>query len=62
MHSVEYYELIRPNHIAEGLFGLEGIQERAVLFGGQATVQSKSGWGTTVSVTLPMEEDSLAPV
>lgn len=51
-----------PGGVAEGHFGLRGIQDRAMLFGGQATIQSKPGWGTTVSVTLPVEKECLAPV
>ena len=41
--------------IADHHFGLEGIRERARLFGGRATIQSIVGQGTIVSVTLPIE-------
>ena len=51
-----------PTRIAEGRFGLQGIQERAEVFGGKATIQSKPSCGTTISVTLPIEEDYPAPV
>lgn len=36
-------------------FGLEGIRERARLFGGKASIQSIVGQGTIVSVQLPIE-------
>jgi PAS domain S-box-containing protein len=37
-------------------FGLRGIQERARMFGGQATIDSKPGRGTCVRVELPLHE------
>ena len=36
-------------------FGLEGIRERARLFGGKAVIRSSVGKGTTVTVKLPTE-------
>jgi signal transduction histidine kinase len=44
----------RPEDLARrGHFGLMGIQERAFLYGGQVTVRSSTGEGTTLSVQLP---------
>ncbi|HLB95106.1 MAG TPA: sensor histidine kinase [Nitrospiria bacterium] len=37
-------------------FGLRGIEERAKLLGGTASIQSKPKQGTTIRVTLPLEE------
>lgn len=42
-------------------FGLMGLRERAGLLGGEATVESEPGRGTTVIVTLPMEDKALQP-
>lgn len=39
-------------------FGLEGMRERARLFGGKATIRSVVGKGTIVSVKLPIELSS----
>ncbi len=44
---------IEPNR-----FGLEGIRERARLFGGHAQIDSSPGNGTRVSVELPISEDA----
>ena len=38
----------------EGCLGLRGMQERAVLIGGQLTVGAEPGQGTTVSVKVPL--------
>jgi signal transduction histidine kinase len=38
-------------------FGLEGIRERARLFGGQATITSAPGEGTLVQVELPLNAE-----
>jgi len=35
-------------------FGLEGIRQRARLFGREAKIESRAGKGTTIEVTLPM--------
>jgi signal transduction histidine kinase len=37
----------------EGHFGLMGIQERALLYGGRLTIRSTVGEGTAVTVRLP---------
>jgi len=41
--------------VEPGHFGLEGIRERARVFGGQAIVESKLGRGTLISVIVPIE-------
>ena len=46
-----------PRNIGDGHFGLEGIQERARLFGGSATVKSALGKGTRIVVQLPLMGD-----
>ena len=46
-------DLARPGH-----FGLMGIRERALLFGGQMEVRSGPGQGTTLEVFLPLENTS----
>ncbi len=46
-----------PRNVGDGHFGLEGIQERARLFGGSATIKSSLGKGTRIVVQLPLMED-----
>jgi signal transduction histidine kinase len=41
--------------VNEGSLGLMGLKERAQLFGGQVTIASQPGQGTTVQVTLPRD-------
>jgi signal transduction histidine kinase len=43
-----------PRKVGDGHFGLEGIQERARLFGGSATIKSAPGKGTRIVVQLPL--------
>lgn len=43
-----------PREVGDGHFGLEGIQERARLFGGSATIKSALGKGTRIMVQLPL--------
>jgi signal transduction histidine kinase len=43
-----------PSEVGEGHFGLEGIQKRARLFGGSATIKSTVGKGTRIVVELPL--------
>jgi len=43
-----------PDKIADGHFGLEGIKERARLFGGAANIRSSPGEGTRIVVELPL--------
>jgi signal transduction histidine kinase len=37
-------------------FGLLGIRERAEYWGGEVTIKGKPGGGTTVSVTIPLQQ------
>ncbi len=43
-----------PADVSEDRFGLEGIRQRATLFGGEACIQSAPGQGTTIDVVLPV--------
>jgi NarL family two-component system sensor histidine kinase LiaS len=43
--------------VAAGHFGLQGIQKRAKLFGGSATIRSTVGKGTLIEVQLPLVVD-----
>jgi signal transduction histidine kinase len=45
-------------NVGDGHFGLEGIQERARLFGGSAAVKSAPGKGTRIVVELPVGDDA----
>jgi signal transduction histidine kinase len=45
-----------PAKIPASRFGLTGIQERARLFGGQATIRSRPGKGTAIVVEIPTDE------
>jgi hypothetical protein len=40
---------------APGSFGIMGIKERALIFGGEVSIGSSGDRGTTVSLTLPLE-------
>jgi two-component system sensor histidine kinase DegS len=40
--------------VPEGRFGLEGIRQRARLFGREATISSAPGKGTVIDVVLPL--------
>lgn len=42
------------NSVGKHHYGLIGIRERANLFGGSATIESRPGHGTTVQVWLPL--------
>ena len=46
-----------PRDVGDGHFGLEGIQERARLLGGSATIKSALGKGTRIVVQLPLGRD-----
>jgi len=39
-----------------GHFGLVGMQERAALLGGTVSLESRMGYGTTVHVSIPLDE------
>lgn len=43
-----------PQEVKEDAFGLDGIRERARLFGGRAIIDSVPGEGTSIVVELPM--------
>jgi len=45
-----------PAQVPKEHFGLEGIRERARLFGGHATIDSSPGQGTRITVELPIVE------
>jgi len=48
-----------PDALArEGHFGLMGIQERALLYGGKLTIRSAPGQGTEVTLCLPYPPES----
>jgi PAS domain S-box-containing protein len=49
----------KVNRVDKGHFGLEGIQERAKLFGGRAVIKSGLRKGTDVVVELPLHPVSL---
>jgi signal transduction histidine kinase len=44
--------------VPKNCFGLEGIRQRAWLFGGRATIESNPGGGTQVIVELPLLESA----
>lgn len=55
-------EEINQNPEKWASFGLRGIEERAKLLGGTATIQSLPRHGTTIRVTLPLEaKEDVAP-
>lgn len=48
---------VNPADLARtGHFGLMGIRERALLFGGRLEIRSRPGAGTTLEVCLPLKE------
>lgn len=54
---------VNPAHLAlTGHFGLMGIHERALLFGGQMEVRSSPGHSTTLEVLLPLKGTSRTAV
>ena len=50
----------KVDRVREGHFGLEGIQERARVFGGRATIKSNPRKGTDIVVELPLYSPSPA--
>jgi two-component system sensor histidine kinase DegS len=51
-----------PDALArQGHFGLMGIQERALLYGGQLIIHSTAGEGTRVTVRLPYPAQATPP-
>lgn len=51
-----------PSRIPNDRFGIAGIRERARLFGGGATIESRKGKGTRITVKLPFEIPYESPV
>ncbi len=51
----------KVDRVREGHFGLEGIQERARVFGGRATIKSNPRKGTDIVVELPLYSLSPSP-
>ena len=50
---------VNPAELAhQGHFGLMGLHERALLFGGRLEVRSRPGQGTALMITLPFRERS----
>jgi two-component system sensor histidine kinase DegS len=47
------------DRVGEGHFGLEGIQERAKVFGGHAVIKSSLRKGTDIIVELPLHPSSI---
>jgi PAS domain S-box-containing protein len=45
-----------PAQVSPDRFGLRGIVERSRLFGGNATINSRPGGGTSVVVEIPMDQ------
>ncbi len=45
-----------PRKVADDRFGLQGIHQRAKVFGGEATIDSAPGKGTRIVVELPLVE------
>ncbi|MCL4854958.1 MAG: sensor histidine kinase [Bryobacteraceae bacterium] len=45
-----------PGRVAQSRFGLQGIRQRAKMFGGEATIDSAPGKGTRIVVDLPLVE------
>ena len=43
-----------PDHVGRNCFGLEGLRERARIFGGTAQIDTAPGVGTTVTVEFPI--------
>ena len=50
-----------PTKVAGGRFGLQGIRERARLFGGQVSIETGPHQGTHISVELPLVETAGEP-
>jgi signal transduction histidine kinase len=50
-----------PTRVGAGHFGLAGIVRRVGLLGGQTTIDSAPGQGTTVHVVLPLDNPARQP-
>ena len=52
-----------PSNVPVGRYGLEGITRRAKVFGGDCIIDSESGLGTRIRITIPVigPEEKLSP-
>ncbi len=58
--GVGFTPLIQPADLArQGHFGLMGMHERALLYGGQLTITSSPGQGTRIAARLPLLASAL---
>ena len=46
---------------AQKTYGLLGLRERTVLLGGEASIASEPGRGTTINVRLPLQPEAASP-
>jgi nitrate/nitrite-specific signal transduction histidine kinase len=51
-----------PSEVRKGCFGLASMRERALIIGGELTIDSRPQDGTRVSVSVPLSTDELAIV
>jgi signal transduction histidine kinase len=51
-----------PSEVKEGRFGLASMRERALIIGGELTIDSRPQDGTRVRVSVPLSGDELATV
>jgi signal transduction histidine kinase len=51
-----------PSEVRKGCFGLASMRERALIIGGELTIDSRPQDGTRVSVSVPLSKDELATV
>jgi signal transduction histidine kinase len=51
-----------PSEVRKGCFGLASMRERALIIGGELTIDSRPQDGTRVSVSVPLSTDELATV
>ena len=52
------FETTGTDHLNTGRFGLRGMRERALKMNAQYQLTSIPGRGTTITLTLPLEENS----
>lgn len=55
------FDLARRDAVADGHLGLVGMEERAALLGGELSVASRPGQGTTVLVRIPLAGAAALP-
>ena len=51
-----------PSEVRKGCFGLASMRERALIIGGELTIDSRPQDGTRVTVSVPLSTDELATV